>query len=59
MVKTERISVRASVATKEKLKRLAERYGSQSEALAVSVDRLFVFEFGEDGKQMKGGESAD
>jgi hypothetical protein len=57
MSKTERISARASVATKEKLLKLTERYGSQSEVLAVAIDRLYVQEFGETSEKLKGGEA--
>ena len=44
--KKTRLGTWVSVATKEKLDRLTERYGTQTEALAVAIDRLYVQEFG-------------
>lgn len=47
MAKGERVSVRASIATREKLLKLVERYGSQGEVVAIAIDRLYRQEFGE------------
>ncbi len=41
-----RLGTWVSLATREKLDRLTERYGTQTEALAVAIDRLYVQEFG-------------
>lgn len=41
MAKTERITARASVATKRKLMELMELYGSQAEVLTVAIDHLY------------------
>lgn len=45
--KTDYISTRVSKATKKKLRALARVYGTQTEALAVAIDRLYMAEFGE------------
>ena len=41
---TTQTSIRLSGATKEKLEWLAGRYNSQTEAIAVAIDKLFQYE---------------
>ena len=40
MAKTQ-LNIRVGPATREKIDRLTERYGSQAQVIAVAVDRLF------------------
>lgn len=44
---TQQSTVRFSDATREKLEFLATRYNSQTEALAVAIDRLYQMEQGQ------------
>ena len=43
------LCVRVSEATYEKLQELAERYGTQTTAIAVAIDRLWLQEKKEEG----------
>ena len=49
MAKTERLSVRASVSTREKIMAPLRRHGSQGEVVAIAIDRMYRQEFGEGG----------
>lgn len=46
MAKKSRLQARISAATERKLGELIERYGTQTEAVAVAIDRLHMQEFG-------------
>lgn len=50
MGEKKRLSLWISLATRDKLMALADRYGTQTEVLAVAIDRMHREEFGEEGE---------